>query len=62
MRSKLLVASGVFQTLFNSVGTIRQMVDYSSVTVTVGYACFSNNQIFSLNLTFPNVPQYPHIF
>ena len=23
---------------------------------------FSNNRLFSLNLTFPNVPEYPHIF
>ena len=47
-----------------SVGTIRRMVDYSSVTVYKDRwsLSFYNNHIFSLNLTFPTVPQYPHIF
>ena len=46
-----------------SVGAIRRMVDYSSVTVYKNGRSwsFSNNRIFSLNLTFPTVPQYPHI-
>ena len=47
-----------------SVGMIRQMVDYSSVTVYKDgrSLSFSNNRIFSLNLAFNNVPQYPRIF
>ena len=42
---------------------IRRMVDYSSVTVYKDgrSLSFSNNRIFSLNLTFPTEPQYPHI-
>ena len=50
--------------LGSSVGTIRRMVDYSSVTVYKDgrSLSFSNNRIFSLNLTFPTVPQYPRIF
>ena len=42
---------------------IRRMVDYSSVTVYKDGQplSFTNIQIFSLNLTFPTVPQYPHI-
>ena len=47
-----------------SVGTIRGMVDYSSVTVYKDGRSFSfsNNQIFSLNLIYNNVSQYPRIF
>ena len=46
-----------------SVGPIRRMVDYSSVTVYKDgrSLSFSNNRIFSLNLTFLTVSQYPHI-
>ena len=48
----------------NRVGTIRRMVDFSLVTVYKDSRSlrFSNNRIFILNLTFPTVPQYPHIF
>ena len=51
-------------TFCSSVGTIRQMVAYSSVTVYKDgrSLLFSSNQIFSLNLTFNNVPHYPRIF
>ena len=49
-----------------SVGTIRRMVDYSSVTVCKDgrSLSFSNNRFFSLNVTYPTVPQYmpPRIF
>ena len=55
------VVSGYFQLVFR---TIRRMVDYSSVTVYKDDRSlwFSINRIFSLNLTFPTVPQYPRIF
>ena len=50
--------------IHTSVGAIGQMVDYSSVTVYKDGRSlpFPNNRIFILNLTFPTVPQYPHIF
>ena len=50
--------------MYISVGRIRCVLDQSSVIVHKdGWSLsFSNNQIFSLNLIFPDVPQYPHIF
>ena len=43
-----------------SVGTIRCALDHSSVIVYKDgrSLLFSNNRIFSFNLTFPDAPQY----